>query len=348
MVSATAHPIRVAALTPGGAALARKLCGLLPGARCWLPRSLAGETEAGFDRVAEVFEEAFRTREDLVCIMAAGILVRGIAPYLQGKDLDPAVIVVDEAGAFAISLLSGHLGGANDLARRVARLLAATPVITTATDVQGLPALDQIAAERGFAIENLAAVRPVHLALLSGQPVLLLDPHGYLADLAAARPGLFQLINEPDLTPIPAGPGVYVGFRERSLPPDWLILRPKNLVAGLGCHRGTPAQELIDFIKRTFQQESISLLCLKALATIEARCDEPGLLEAARSLGVEFTWFTAAELQNLKVPNPSPHAARHLGVASVSEAAALKAGGAELIVPKRKDPNATLAVARVA
>jgi cobalt-precorrin 5A hydrolase len=350
MASAAARPIRVAALTPGGATLARKLCQLLPGARCWLPRSLAGVTPGvyGFERVATVLAEAFGIGEDLVCIMAAGIVVRGIAPHLRGKDVDPAVVVVDEAGQFAVSLLSGHLGGANALARQVARLLDATPVITTATDVRGLPALDQIAAERGLAIENLAAVRPVHLALLAGQPIPLLDPYGYLADLAAARPELLQLGSDQEAAPLAAGPGVYVSCRERKLPPDWLILRPRNLVAGMGCHRGTPAQELLDFIKNTFQQERISLLSLQTLATIEARKDEPGLQEAARSLGAEFIWFTAAQLQNLAVPNPSPHAARHLGVASVSEAAALKAGGVELIVPKRKAPNATLAVARVA
>jgi cobalt-precorrin 5A hydrolase len=350
MASAAARPIRVAALTPGGAALARKLCQLLPRAQCWLPRSLAGETPGihGFERVATVLAEALRTREDLVCIMAAGIVVRSIAPHLQGKDVDPAVVVVDEAGQFVVSLLSGHLGGANELARQVARLLDATPVITTATDVQGLPALDQIAAERGLALENLSAVRPVHLALLAGHPVPLWDPYGYLADLAAARPELFQLIVDQKAAPITAGPGVYVDCRERPLPPDWLILRPRNLVAGMGCHRGTPTQELLDFIKNTFQQEGISLRSLQTLATIEARRDEPGLKDAARSLGAEFIWFTAAQLQNLAVPNPSPHAARHLGVPSVSEAAALKAGGVELMVPKRKSPNATLAVARVA
>ena len=119
--------------------------------------------------------------DNLVCVMAAGIVVRGIAPYLKGKDTDPAVVVVDEAGQFAVSLLSGHLGGANDLARRVAKLLGGTPVITTATDVQGLPALDVLAVEHGLIIENLAGVRPIHMALLEGRPVRLVDPEGFLS-----------------------------------------------------------------------------------------------------------------------------------------------------------------------
>ena len=104
----------------------------------------------------------------------------------------------------------------------------------------------------------------------------------------------------------------------------------------------------MEFIKQTFQREGLSLLSLKALATIEAKKDEPGLRMAARSLGVEFLWFTATELEDIPVPNPSPRVARHMQVASVSEAAALKAGGVELIVTKQKAANATLAVARVA
>ena len=136
MVSPT-RPIKILALTPKGAALARRLSLGLPGASPWLPPAQAGEPgDLPFSRLAQAFREAFEQGDNLVCVMAAGIVVRGIAPYLQGKDTDPAVVVVDEAGQFAVSLLSGHLGGANDLARRVAKLLGGTPVITTATDVQ--------------------------------------------------------------------------------------------------------------------------------------------------------------------------------------------------------------------
>jgi cobalt-precorrin 5A hydrolase len=279
--------------------------------------------------------------------MAAGIVVRGIAPYLKSKATDPAVVVVDEAGRFAVSLLSGHLGGANDLAREVARVLGGTAVITTATDVQGLPALDVWAAAHGLTIENLPEVRVIQMALLEGRPVRVVDPQGFLSGPVSEHPERF--IPEPDLDRALAGrgPTVYAGIRERSWPPEWLRLRPRNLVAGMGCHKGTPGAELVDFIKRTFVQEALCLLSLKALATIEAKKEEPGLQMIARSLGVELLWFTAAELKAIPVPNPSPRVARHLGVLSVSEAAALKAGGVELIVPKRKAPNATLAVARV-
>jgi cobalt-precorrin 5A hydrolase len=348
MVSVT-RPIRVLALTPKGAALARRLGRELPGAAPWLPEALAGEPgDRTFARLGEVFRSAFEKGENLICIMAAGIVVRGLAPYLQGKDQDPAVVVVDEAGQFAISLLSGHLGGANALARLVAQVLGGTPIITTATDVHGLPALDLLVVEHKLTIENLAGVRVIHMALLAGRPVRLVDPQGFLSGPVADYPE--QFTSEPDLDRALKSPGptVYVGFRERDWPPEWLRLRPRNLVTGMGCHKGTPGEELIDFIKETFQQAGLSLLSLKALATIEAKKEEAGLRMAARSLGVEFLWFTKTELQDIPVPTPSPRVARHMGLASVSEAAALKAGGVELIVPKRKAANATLAVARVA
>jgi cobalt-precorrin 5A hydrolase len=230
----------------------------------------------------------------------------------------------------------------------VAKVLGGAAVITTATDVQGLPALDVLAVAHGLTIENLGGVRPIHMALLRGRPVRLVDPEGFLSGELSAYPELFRL--EPDLDRALAGSGptVYVGFRERDWPPEWLRLRPRSLVAGMGCHKGTPAEELIEFIKQTFQQAGLSIRSLKALATIEAKKDDPGLQMSARSLGVEFLWFTATELEHIPVPNPSSSVARHMKVASVSEAAALKAGGVELIVTKQKSPNATLAVARVA
>jgi len=344
-----ARPVKILALTAAGAGLARRLAQGLEAAQCWLPEALAeGTGDATFSRLADAFREAFVERYSLVCVMAAGIVVRSIAPYLQGKDTDPAVVVVDEAGRFAVSLLSGHLGGANELARRVAQVLGGAAVITTATDVHGLPALDVLAAAHGLGLENLAGVRPVHMALLAGRPVRLVDPEGILSSEVSACPELFSI--EPDLDRALTGPGptVYVGCRERDWPPEWLRLRPRNLVAGMGCHKETPAEELLAFIRTTFEQERLSLLSLKALATIAAKKDEPGLRMAARSLGVEFLWFTATELQDIPVPNPSLAVVRHMQVASVSEAAALKAGGVELIIPKQKSPNATLAVARAA
>lgn len=339
---------KVVALTPGGADLARKLCQEMAGTECWLPRTRAGGGHVRpFDRLTAVFEEAFDQGQNLVCIMAAGIVVRQLAPLLRGKDRDPAVVVVDERGSFAVSLLAGHVGGANELAREVARILGGTPVITTATDVQNLPSLDVLAQKAGLTIENPAAVREVSMALLSGERVTLVDPEGCLTPLLAGYEAHFRLENltTKDLDTIPC-PAVYVGIEERAWPPGWLRLRPRVLVAGVGCHHGTPAGEIVDFIWKVFRQAGLSLRSLKALATIFQRKNEPGLVEAARHLEVELQWFTQKELAAVPVPTPSLPAARHLGVAGVAEAAALKASQGELLVPKQKSANVTVAVAR--
>ncbi|WP_449245438.1 cobalt-precorrin 5A hydrolase [Desulfobacca acetoxidans] len=341
------RPIRVVALTPAGVRLARRLCQTLEGTECWLPASWATAGEHTFDRLTDVFAEAFTNDRDLVCIMATGIVVRQVAPLLQGKDRDPAVVVLDQEGRFAVSLLSGHLGGANELACRVAATLGGTPVITTATDIQGLPALDLLAAQAGLIIENPTGVKEVSMALLAGNPVRLVDPEDRLATVLAGYPHLFH--REAALEAALAGspqPTVYVGCRERSWPTGWLRLRPRSLIAGVGCHRGTPSLEILDHIQEVFRQAGLSLLSLKALATIAAKKDEPGLKEAARRLEVELLWYTAEELEHVPVPHPSAQVTRHVGAKSVSEAAALKAGQGELLIPKHKSANVTVAVAR--
>ena len=349
MDTAGFREIRIVALTPGGAALARRILRGLDGATLWLPKRLVkgGMCSKSFERLESVIGDAFRNKEDLVCIMAAGIVVRHAAPFLQGKAFDPAVVVLDEKGEFAISLLSGHLGGANELSRRVASLIGATPVITTGTDVQGLPAFDSIARERGLIIENLEAVRQVHMALLEGRIVRIVDPGGLVEDVLTGYPeaaleesNLEEAISSKDST-------VYIGSEEGDWPRHWLLLRPRELVAGVGCNRGTPSTEIIGLIRDIFREAHLSLLSIRALATIEAKRHENGLIQAAKELKVELVWFSTEELMKVTVPHPSAMVARHMGTASVCEAAALKAARTDrLIVAKRKSTNATLAVAR--
>ena len=153
MTQSTIPATYIISLTPVGNALGRLIAQKLPGAVFWVPIVCQPNyPEArSFDKLKSLLAKAFLGKNPLICIMATGIVVRYLAPLLQGKDVDPAVVVVDEAGRFAISLLSGHLGGANELARTVGNLIGATPVITTATDVQGLPALDTLGSPAGVA-----------------------------------------------------------------------------------------------------------------------------------------------------------------------------------------------------
>ena len=340
--TATADRIAVWALTPGGAALAARLAAGLPGAEVLVSETLlpAATTAVPFASLKTELAARFRAYRGHVCVMATGIVVRLLAGLLVHKAEDPAVVVVDEAGRFAISLVAGHLGGANALARDVARVLGAQPVVTTATDVNGIPAIDVLAVELGCAVENPAAIKRVNMALLAGAPVAVHDPMGLLAGRV------------PGAVPDGAGEtkaGVWVDDRTVDPPEGALVLRPASLVAGIGCNRNTGADEMRELLLATLQAETLSPASLARLASVDLKADEPGLAALARELGLPIDYFSREEIRQVEadVPTPSARVRHHIGVNSVCEAAAILASrGGTLIVTKRSSRNATVAVAR--
>ncbi|MBA5222133.1 precorrin-3B C(17)-methyltransferase [Streptomyces griseoaurantiacus] len=279
--------------------------------------------------VGEAVRRAFGECEQLVCFLATGAVVRLLAPLLGDKRADPGVVCVDEAGRFAVSLVGGHGGGANELARAVGGVLGAEPVVTTATDAADLPGLDTLGLPVG------GAVAAVSRALLDGEPVVL------RAEVAWPLP------------PLPlADRGAYtVRVTDRVVEPDAreAVLRPPTLVVGVGASRGAPVAEVLGLVEDTLRGAGLSAASLAELATVDAKADEPGLLGAAERLGVPLVTYSAAELAEVDVPNPSKAPLAALGTPSVAEAAALLRGG-ELLVPKRKSAGrpamATCAVVR--
>jgi cobalt-precorrin 5A hydrolase len=311
--------------------------------------------------------------------MATGIVVRMIAKLAVHKRSDPAVVVVDEKGQYVISLLSGHLGGANALAKRVAGVLGACPVITTSSEVRGKPALDLTAREAGLDIENLPLLSRVARAFLDEERIWVYDPQGCLDPYLGGEANLEWLTGEwgrgqdPDSVPlVRQGPGegpwmdiepyetserhfgpeqpslgIWVSERVAPMGLDWLILRPRNLVVGLGCNRGTAAAEILGLIRAVFADQDWSPTSIRNLATIDLKADEPGILEAAEALGRPVHFFTREAIETIVVPNPSAVVHRHIGAPSVCEAAALcSAQTQDLLIAKRKTENVTLAVAR--
>jgi cobalt-precorrin 5A hydrolase len=345
-VTATAnHRVAIWALTPGGARLAAAIAAALPGSTLLLSQRVAGETPAAtpFTRLADAVDRWFATFSGHVFVMATGIVVRSIAGHLEHKTRDPAVVVCDEAGRFAISLLSGHVGGANRLARQVAAITGGQPVITTASDVNGVAAIDVIAVDHALAIENPAAIKTVNMALVTGNPIRVHDPYDRVVphlpqdQVRPCGPGDFDA----------DGAGVFVDHIHLDLPPHVLVLRPRSLVAGVGCNRGTDATEIRGLLERTFAENRLTLSSLRAIATVDLKADEPGLLTLAENLAIPLRTFTRDRLgQADPVPTPSTIVEKHIGVPSVCEAAALLATHrGRLIVPKQKTRNVTVAVA---
>lgn len=345
--------LAILAVTAHGVELALRIQAALQPSVCYVPRRHRFAIAMGavpFDRLGAVFPQVWSSHSALVCIMATGIVVRLIAPLARHKTEDPAVVVLDERGHFVISLLSGHLGGANDLARRVAAITGGQPVITTATDVRGKPALDLMAREKGLEIENIAVLGRVARALLEEEAVWIHDPDNrLLPDLEGIR-GIRSWADGGEHFEEADNPTVGVWVSETGPGPgfEWLILRPRNLVVGLGCNRGTSLQEILELIQRVFREEQLSPLSIRNLASVDLKADEPGLLDAARELKRPIEFFTRSELLGVDVPNPSARVEECVGVASVCEAAAIRSGSnGRLIVTKRKTANVTLAVSRV-
>ncbi|MEU1189499.1 precorrin-3B C(17)-methyltransferase [Streptomyces sp. NPDC005859] len=280
--------------------------------------------------VGDAVRRAFAECEQLVCFLATGAVVRLVAPLLGDKASDPGVVCVDEAGRFAVSLVGGHGGGANELALSVGGLLGAQPVVTTATDAVGIPGLDTL----GLPVEG--DVAGVTRALLDGEPVSL--------DAEVAWP----------LPPVPfaqRGAAHTVRLTDRAAEPGAreVFLRPPSLVVGVGASKGAPVDEVLELVEGVLREAGLSVRSLAELATVDAKAGEPGIVEAARRLGVPVVTYSAEELAGVEVPNPSDAPLAAVGTPSVAEAAAL-IGGGELLVPKRKSAGvpatATCAVVR--
>ncbi len=272
--------------------------------------------------VGEAVRAAFAECAQLVCFLATGATVRLLAPLLGDKTSDPGVVCVDEAGRYAVALVGGHGGGANALAREVGDLLGAEPVVTTATDAVGMAGLDTL----GLPVEG--DVAGVSRALLDGEPVAL------AAEVAWPLP------------PLPvAAPGTTAAYTvrvtDRAVAPGdgEVVLRPPTLVVGVGASRGAPAEEVLGLVEDALREAGLSARSVAALATVDAKADEPGVVAAAERLGVPLVTYPAQELAAVEVPHPSDAPLAAVGTPSVAEAAAL-AGGGDLLVPKRKSRRA--------
>ena len=320
--------IAIVAATAAGRRHAEHLAAAIPGSR------LAGGRPA--DAVAAAWPEA----AGVILCMATGAAVRLIAPHLADKHTDPPVVAVDDAAGFAVALTGGHHGG-NELARRVAAALGATPVVTTASDALGLPALDRLGADLGLTLDpaSRAAAAAVGAALIAGEPIARWRsrpwPTGPLPGTVVDAPA-------------PAGPGIVVTdelLDLGELAASCLVYRPRSLVVGVGASRGVAAGEVGALIDRALAEARLSPLAVDHIATIDVKAAEPGIVAAAAERDLPIATHPAERLAVIDVPNPSTVVLDAVGTPSVAEAAAL-AGGGELVVTKRVGRMATVAVAR--
>jgi len=331
----------IVALTPHGQELGQRIVQVLG----------RGEAISVSDNASARLQELFTAGRPLVCIMALGIVVRIVGPLAQSKATDPPVVVVDEAGQFAISVLGGHAGGANALARQVARALGAVPVITTASDALGLPAIDLIGSDWGWKIEQGANRKRLAAAAIRGEII------GVYQDVGRRDwwqqfgdwPATFQRLKFWPPQGYWAG---ILAITDLMLPGlelyPTVVYRPPTLVLGVGCRRGVPVTEIEEMFQNVCRDQGFSPLSLALVATVSLKADEAGLVEFASRHGVPLRAFLPDELALVPdLPSPSEAVREKIGIPGVAEPAALLAApGGLLVLPKVKSTCITMALAR--
>ena len=339
--------IAIFALTPEGGHLALRLRDVMTEAFLFLPERIQHHipAECGaqyFKRLSEAMNAAFTRYDALIFVMATGIVVRMIAPYVKSKLYDPAVLVFDEQGQHGISLLSGHIGGANALTKKLCSAIGADPVITTATDVTGRLAPDAVAAQLALRPVPKRSIQILNTALLEGGTIK------YLMDMDLLH-GVFYktALSGENISVVPfhgVPPLLYKGEyrvvitsairvpQETEIPSHTLYLVPRRLIAGVGCRAGVPEKDILHALTEACRMIDRDISWIDFLASTEVKSNEVGLLAAARTLDRDIRFYKRDELAHMVEKYgliESDFVKKTIGVGNVSEAAALCAAGGE-------------------
>lgn len=343
----------------------------------------SGDEAIVYTSLKPMMEEIFNGYDRLLFIMATGIVVRMIAPYVVHKSSDPAVVVMDEGAHHAISLLSGHLGGANEWTAEIAQIAGADPVITTATDVNGLPAPDVLARKLGLAVDDFTDLRHVNAAIVAGEPVrYYLDTS--LSEFETYREQAMAYgikvvpfdgaacqgddlprsngdkVNQIQRTDSVKSTGdneceivvrIIITDRVMTVAGTRLFLRPKTMTVGIGCRRDTPAEMIEAAVLDSLANLGRSPKSVYGAASVIVKADEKGLLAAMKRLGWPIQFYTQEEMKPLIAAadiEESNFVKQTIGVGNVCETTAmLLAKSRELWQKKTVYPRTTVAIARV-
>lgn len=298
-----------------------------------------GDVKGG---LKSIMGELFKEYHGLIFISATGIAIRLIHSYIIDKTIDPAVVVIDDMGRFSISLLSGHIGGANELAKWAANIIGAIPVITTASDNRGIEAIDTFAIRNNYYMENMKDVKNLTSLMVNGKKI------GFYSEMEAIIQ-YDNLIIIKDLEDIdPSIEGIIIVSSQTKIPMDYNIchLIPKNINIGIGCRKGVGGDRIIQAIKDALYKANISINSIKALGTVEVKKGEKGIIEASKYFNLPLEIFTLDEIRKVEDKfEKSQFVKDTIGVYSVSEPSAYLLGG-NLITKKSKHNGITISIAK--
>lgn len=277
----------------------------------------------------------FEKYTSIVFVSSTGIAVRAIAKYLKGKDVDPAVVVVDVCNKFSISLVSGHLGGANRLAKKVSEILNNTLVITTATDNMDVVAPDMIATWNSLIIEDLKKAKDIASRLVNGKEIYFKDDKNYI-----------ECPNGYIATEVLVDNTVWITNKDDENKNVLKLIR-KNIVLGIGCRRGTDFGKMYDFVSSTLKENNIDLRAIKLISSIDIKKDEEAILKLKNKMNCEVKFFPKEEILAIESKYEGSSFVKSIvGVSAVSEPV-IELSGANLIVRKLKRDGMTLAIGEI-
>ncbi len=344
--------VSVLAITKNGINIGEKLKELFPNWDIFVPSKLSNEnksitwySEPTSDKIIELFKNS----NALICLFSLGAVIRLIAPYLKDKKTDPAVIVIDDKTNFVISVLSGHIGGANELTQEISEKLNALPVITTAADVNKTIAVDLVGREFGWKIDDETTVTKISAHMVNAEPIGIFQQTGnkkWYKELPK-NVTIYNSLEELKKSNSKAHLIISDTIIDNELSQESVIYRPQSLVIGIGLHWDTTKDTIKDGIEHCLKKFNLSSKCIAKLVSIKKPEDVQGLIDLGKEMQIPVEYVNREELAEIITPNPSSTVKAFEGTASVSEAAAIKISNGELIVEKQKfPPNLTIAIAR--
>ena len=344
--------VSVLAITKNGINIGEKLKELFPNWDIFVPSKLSNEnksitwySEPTSDKIIELFKNS----NALICLFSLGAVIRLIAPYLKDKKTDPAVIVIDDKTNFVISVLSGHIGGANELTQEISEKLNALPVITTAADVNKTIAVDLVGREFGWKIDDETTVTKISAHMVNAEPIGVFQQTGNKKwyKKLPKNVTIYNSLEELKKSNSKAHLIISDTIIDNELAQESVIYRPQSLVIGIGLHWDTTKYTIREGIEDCLEKFNLSSKCIAKLVSIKKPEDVQGLIDLGKEMEIPVEYVDREELAEIITPNPSSTVKAFEGTASVSEAAAIKVSNGELIVEKQKfPPNLTIAIAR--
>ena len=343
----------VLAITKNGVKTAQNLKKLFPDWIIFAPVKLSTEDDEitwYAESTSEKIVELFKNSNALICIFSLGAVIRLIAPHLKDKKTDPAVIVIDDKTNFVISVLSGHIGGANELTQEIADKLGVMPVITTAADVNKTIAVDLVGRKFNWKIEDESTVTKISADMVNEELIGIFQDAGNKNWYKELPKNVVIYNNLEDLRKSDSKSFLIISDRiiDEKLSNKSVIYRPPSLVIGIGLHWDTTKETIKQGIDYCLDKFKLSSKSIAKLVSIKKPQDVQGLIELGEEMKIPVEYVNREDLAEISAPNPSETVKAFEGTASVSEAAAIKISRGELIVEKQKfPPNLTIAIARI-